>query len=328
MIGGVGQRMLSSVSRTDGGGVLRRVEQVLTGRRRPGSPAASPTAGRQPPATHPGVFTAPPTACARRVAAGLPHAGSSSAPGWSRSGVAARVAGRGGGVDTRPLHLRPRRWRPRCGPGDLRPRAARPAPRPDRRGEPVGERGRLPRRGARPGGGRGGRRGARLRARRSGRCTGCRSRSRTPTRWPAGGPRSGRRCMADHVPDATSWSSSGSARAGAVVVGRTNVPEFAAGSHTFNPIFGTTLQPLRPDPLRRRVERGRGGRAGHRHGAARRRQRHGRLAAQPGVVLQRRRAAALARPGPGLADLQRLGDHLGRRPDGPQRRRTSRCCCR
>ncbi|HET7357829.1 MAG TPA: amidase [Nocardioidaceae bacterium] len=31
--------------------------------------------------------------------------------------------------------------------------------------------------------------------------------------------------------------------AGVVVIGKTNVPEWAAGSHTFNPIFGTTLNP-------------------------------------------------------------------------------------
>lgn len=31
--------------------------------------------------------------------------------------------------------------------------------------------------------------------------------------------------------------------AGAVVIGKTNVPEWAAGSHTFNPIFGTTRNP-------------------------------------------------------------------------------------
>ena len=31
--------------------------------------------------------------------------------------------------------------------------------------------------------------------------------------------------------------------AGVVVVGKTNVPEWAAGSHTFNPIFGTTRNP-------------------------------------------------------------------------------------
>src|SRR6266508_244791 len=32
--------------------------------------------------------------------------------------------------------------------------------------------------------------------------------------------------------------------AGAVTIGKTNVPEFAAGSHTFNPVFGTTLNPV------------------------------------------------------------------------------------
>src|SRR3954467_2662593 len=34
--------------------------------------------------------------------------------------------------------------------------------------------------------------------------------------------------------------------AGVVVIGRTNVPEFAAGSHTFNTLFGTTLNPVDP----------------------------------------------------------------------------------
>ena len=34
--------------------------------------------------------------------------------------------------------------------------------------------------------------------------------------------------------------------AGVVLLGKTNVPEFAAGSHTFNPVFGTTRNPLRP----------------------------------------------------------------------------------
>lgn len=36
-------------------------------------------------------------------------------------------------------------------------------------------------------------------------------------------------------------------RAGAVRVGKTNVPEFAAGSHTFNTVFGVTRNPYRPD---------------------------------------------------------------------------------
>jgi amidase len=47
----------------------------------------------------------------------------------------------------------------------------------------------------------------------------------------------------DHVPDSDELLVERVRRAGVVVVGRTNVPEFAAGSHTFNPVFGTTLNP-------------------------------------------------------------------------------------
>jgi amidase len=50
--------------------------------------------------------------------------------------------------------------------------------------------------------------------------------------------------LADHVPDADELLVERVRRAGAVVVGKTNVPEFAAGSHTFNPVFGTTLNPF------------------------------------------------------------------------------------
>jgi amidase len=49
---------------------------------------------------------------------------------------------------------------------------------------------------------------------------------------------------ATHVPDADELLVERVRGAGAVVVGKTNVPEFAAGSHTFNPVFGTTLNPF------------------------------------------------------------------------------------
>jgi amidase len=49
--------------------------------------------------------------------------------------------------------------------------------------------------------------------------------------------------MADNVPDRDELFVQRIRRAGAVVVGKSNVPEFAAGSHTFNPVFGTTRNP-------------------------------------------------------------------------------------
>jgi amidase len=52
--------------------------------------------------------------------------------------------------------------------------------------------------------------------------------------------------FADHVPDTDELVVERIRRAGVVPVGRTNVPEFAAGSHTFNTVFGTTLNPVDP----------------------------------------------------------------------------------
>ncbi|MGZ5404282.1 MAG: amidase, partial [Nocardioides sp.] len=52
--------------------------------------------------------------------------------------------------------------------------------------------------------------------------------------------------FADHVPDADDLIVERIRRAGAVVIGKTNVPEFAAGSHTFNRVFGTTRNPIDP----------------------------------------------------------------------------------
>ncbi len=52
--------------------------------------------------------------------------------------------------------------------------------------------------------------------------------------------------FADHVPDRDDLVVERIRRAGAVLIGRTNVPEFAAGSHTFNRVFGTTRNPRDP----------------------------------------------------------------------------------
>jgi amidase len=52
--------------------------------------------------------------------------------------------------------------------------------------------------------------------------------------------------FADHVPDADDLIAARIRRTGVVVIGKTNVPEFAAGSHTFNRIFGTTRNPVDP----------------------------------------------------------------------------------
>ncbi|NUS51612.1 MAG: amidase [Nocardioidaceae bacterium] len=48
---------------------------------------------------------------------------------------------------------------------------------------------------------------------------------------------------ADHVPKRDELIVERIRRAGVVTIGKTNVPEWAAGSHTFNPVFGTTRNP-------------------------------------------------------------------------------------
>jgi amidase len=49
--------------------------------------------------------------------------------------------------------------------------------------------------------------------------------------------------FADHVPEADHPLVTRLRAAGAVIVGKTNTPEFGSGSQTFNPVFGTTRNP-------------------------------------------------------------------------------------
>jgi amidase len=52
---------------------------------------------------------------------------------------------------------------------------------------------------------------------------------------------------ADHVPEEDALVVSRLRAAGAVILGKTNTPEFAAGGNTFNEVFGRTRNPWNPD---------------------------------------------------------------------------------
>ena len=54
----------------------------------------------------------------------------------------------------------------------------------------------------------------------------------------------GSRVFADHVPSETAVIVERERRAGAITIGKTNTPEFGAGSQTFNEVFGATRNPF------------------------------------------------------------------------------------
>ena len=56
----------------------------------------------------------------------------------------------------------------------------------------------------------------------------------------------GSRVFATHVPDNTALIVERERRAGAITIGKTNTPEFGAGSQTFNAVFGATRNPYDP----------------------------------------------------------------------------------
>ena len=56
----------------------------------------------------------------------------------------------------------------------------------------------------------------------------------------------GSQVFADHVPERDGLLAERLRRAGAVIVGKTNTPEFGAGSQTFNAVFGPTRNPYDP----------------------------------------------------------------------------------
>ncbi len=48
----------------------------------------------------------------------------------------------------------------------------------------------------------------------------------------------------DYVPDFDCLVVEREKKAGAIVIGKTNIPEFGLGSQTFNKVFGATLNPM------------------------------------------------------------------------------------
>lgn len=57
---------------------------------------------------------------------------------------------------------------------------------------------------------------------------------------------SGSPLYADHIPASDDPLVGRLRAAGVITTGKSNVPEFAAGAHTFNPVFGTTVNPYDP----------------------------------------------------------------------------------
>nr|WP_281494174.1 amidase [Jannaschia sp. S6380] len=56
----------------------------------------------------------------------------------------------------------------------------------------------------------------------------------------------GHPAFADHVPEVDAPMVARLKAAGAIVIGKTNTPEFGLGSHSYNPVHGTTVNPWNP----------------------------------------------------------------------------------
>ena len=102
----------------------------------------------------------------------------------------------------------------------------------------------------------------------------------------------------DHIPTEDDIVVDRMRRAGAIIIGKTNTPEFGAGSQTFNKVFGATHNPY---DLTKTCGGSSGGAAvssGLRFRTRRQRLRYGRLVAQSRRILQRSWFSPVNRPRP------------------------------
>ena len=171
--------------------------------------------------------------------------------------------------------------------------------------------------------GQGGREGGAQAASRSGRCTACRPASRTSRRPRACSPPTARRCSTTSCPSATTPWWRACAQAGAIILAKTNTPEFGAGANTPQSGLGRHRQSVRSHAECRRLVGRLGGGARDRHAAGLHRLRHRRLAAHPGrrstawSASARRRAWCRTSAAPWAGRRSRCSDPWGARSPTP-----------
>ena len=99
-----------------------------------------------------------------------------------------------------------------------------------------------------------------------------------------------------HTPEADAILVERLKASGAIIVGKTNTPEFGLGSQTYNTVFGTTLNAYDQTKTAGGSSGGAAVKPGTAHGAGRRRQRHDGLVAKPRRFQQCIRISAFIRP--------------------------------
>ena len=92
--------------------------------------------------------------------------------------------------------------------------------------------------------------------------------------------------LSEYVPEKDAEAVGRLRRAGAIIVGKTNLPVWASDCQSYNELFGTTNNPLGCLADARRLVRGRGGRRGGRAMRPGAGQRTRRVAADPGGVVR------------------------------------------